>query len=92
MSKRPTRQHVIRHLIAMRKDIDRLINELTTDEDRRFVQSLQHDDTPSTRSPRYDGPEPAEVIAHRYGIVLDHDTDLSHAPHHIRTRISRILS
>lgn len=67
----PTRKQVLHKLIMMRRDIERLIGELSGDPDHRdYVAKIMAGNPTSARESRYEGPEDAEVVAERWGVDI----------------------
>ena len=68
------RKQAIAELVAMKKQIERIITELSGDEEHReFVTRLQAGEAPAARSLRdYDMPCPdADTVAERWGVKLE---------------------
>ena len=78
MSQRVGRHQVLTELVRMRREIERLINELTGDNEREFVKNLNAGQDMSIK-----GPQPGanllstDEIEARWGVVEDHSGEIS---------------
>lgn len=70
VQRRAGRNEVIIELVRMRKDIERLINSLTGDDNREFVKNLNAGHPVTVRSPRAgENLLTSEQIANKYGLI-----------------------
>ena len=73
MTTRAGRKQVLAELVAIRREVERLINDLAGDEERAFLTTIEHGESHSIRKPRPgENPLPPEIIEERYGVIEDH--------------------
>jgi hypothetical protein len=74
--KRAGRNQVLVELVRMRKEIERLINSLTGDDNREFVKSLNDNQPVTVRSPRAgENLLTSEEIMEKYGLLDPSDDE-----------------
>lgn len=88
------RKRALQQLISMRRDIDKLIKELSGDPKYKdFVQrELDHEPTSTRKVRNYDMPtQDAEEIAAKWGVDLEAPGD-NEMPEWIQARLDRIAA